>query len=351
MTTEATSEKITFCFGWKGPTSQQGGQPPERLDVETVKLVFKSAKTDISVPLPKSPADLALPNSPYKKCLFRCRKYSERLHDDRKVKILTKETHPDLLSATVEQINNLTIKAKILRITPEKDRHQSNREIKLKLPEVLEIGQTYCLLVASDENLSLSAGLIKEEKGGSTTECNRSVRGDEFRRRVGKMGEALIMEGMQNLDLASRGGAGVFDSSTTTADVFAHGMRGILRAGRHVNPNIEVPYSKPIENPSDLDTLTIEELQSRFEATFKKDKEFEIQRLQASMAGNISEMNRITTAELANSQLLINLSEALERKGVKPQIPQSECFQGAAKQSADTHKEALKDLEDKCKMQ
>jgi len=36
--------------------------------------------------------------------------------------------------------------------------------------------------------------------------------------------------------------------------------------------------------------------------------------LRAGIAGNLEEMNRITQAEFANSQLLILLAEALERK-------------------------------------
>jgi len=41
------------------------------------------------------------------------------------------------------------------------------------------------------------------------------------------------------------------------------------------DPEIKVPHTKPSETPSDLDKLSIGELQSRFEATFIKDKDFE----------------------------------------------------------------------------
>ncbi len=97
--------------------------------------------------------------------------------------------------------------------------------------------------------------------------------------------------------------------------------------------------------------MNSQELQLRFEATFKQDKEFESQRIRAALAGNIPEMNRILEAETANSQLLMNLAEALQRKGVEPKMPQSGSFMSAANESAELHAEALKGLQDNCKMQ
>ena len=161
------------------------------------------------------------------------------------------------------------------------------------------------------------------------------------------MGKALITEGLQNLSLASTGN---FNSSST-GDVVAHGMRGVIRAGQEMHPDIKVPHSKTSESASDLDKLNSAELQLRFEATFKQDKEFESQRMRAALAGNIPEMNRILEAETANSQLLMNLAEALQRKGVEPKMPQSGSFMSAANESAGLHAEALKGLQDNCKMQ
>ena len=73
--------------------------------------------------------------------------------------------------------------------------------------------------------------------------------------------------------------------------------------------------------------------------------------MRAALAGNMPEMNRILQAETANSQLLMNLAEALQRKGVEPTMPQSGSFMSAASESAELHHAALKGLQDHCKMQ
>jgi hypothetical protein len=363
MATPATGEKIILNFGWEGPSSWHGGWSHGGLDVGVVDLVFKNAKTEISVHIPDN-----ISLSTVKKLPFTCRRYHETECElnGRKFKPLTQKTYPDSLNVTVEQIHNLTIKAGIFeksphkgpaimdsssgKITREERVLRSDREIKLEVPKELEMGQTYSLVVTSSD-LSLSARLLKEERANGAMKDERKASKDELKERMKKMGKALVTEGMQNLDLASRGGIGTFDSSSTTADVFAHGMKGIIRSGQQIHPEIRVPHTKPSESSSDLDILTKDELQSRFEETFKKDKEFESQRMRAAIAGNIEEMNRVIEVEHANSQLLIKLAEALERKGIKAQIPQSESFQSAANQSAEAHVEALKDLEDLCKVQ
>jgi hypothetical protein len=349
MTTPAIGEMIILNFGWAGPSKWRGGWSHGGLDVGVVDLIFKNAKTDISVHIP----DNISPSS-VKKLPFTCRRYQEMEWEanGRKFKPLDKETHPSSLKVTMEQIHNLTIKAGFFEESPHKgpaimdsfgqinrEKHaiRSDREIKLEVPEELEMGQTYSLVVTSSD-LSLSARLFKE-RANNTMKDERNPRKDEFQKRLKKMGEALVTEGIQNLNLASKEGVGVFDSSSTTTDVFAHGMQGIIRSGQQMHSEIRVPYTKPSESSSDLDTLSKDELQSRFEETYKKDKEFESQRMRAAIAGNIQEMNRIIEAEHANSQLLIMLAEALERKGIKAQIP------------IEAQAEALKSLVEPCKMQ
>lgn len=360
MNTSTIGEEIILNFGWEGPTSWRGGPFRGGLDVGVVDLLFKNAKTDISVHIPEN-----ISPSTIKKLPFTCRRYQETEMEirGRKFKPLAQETHPNSLKVTVEQMRHLTIKAGIFeesphkgpatmdhsgRITYEKRLLRSDREIKLEGSEALEIGQTYSLVVTSND-FSFSARLLKEEKAKGKEE--KKVNQEELQKRMKKMGEALITEGMQNLNLASKGGEGVFNSSTTTADLFTHGMQGVIRSSQQMHPEIRVPHTKPLESPSNLDRLSKEELQSHFEATFKKDKEFESQRMRAALAGNIKEGNSIIEAEHANSQLLINLAEALERKGVKAQTPQSEVFQFAANQSAEAHGEALKQINEACKMQ
>lgn len=163
--------------------------------------------------------------------------------------------------------------------------------------------------MVSSEDLSLSARLVKATVDSPSAEDRREVTTDEFRHRMGK-------------------------------------------AGQEMHPEIRVPYSKLVETPSDLDILSVAELQSCFEATFKQDKEFESERMRAAFARDMAEMNRILEAETANSQLLMNLADALKRKGVEPRMPQSASFMFAARESAELHCQALKRLqEDNCKMQ
>lgn len=341
----AATEKIILNFAWTGPNIWRGGSSRGGLDVGVVDLIFKGATTDISIHLPEN----INPVTP-QKFSFTCRKS-------------LKETHPDSLRVTIEQIHNLTIKAGFFekgrsigpmvmdfsgKITQQQPLRRSDREVRLDIPDNLELGQIYSLVVSSND-LSLSARLVKEEIADRSKKEEKKAKttGDEFQKRMGKMGKALITEGLQNLSLASTGN---FNSSST-GDVVAHGMRGVIRAGQEMHPYIKVPHSKPSESASDLDKLNSAELQLRFEATFKQDKEFESQRMRAALAGNIPEMNRILEAETANSQLLMNLAEALQRKGVEPKMPQSGSFMSAANESAELHAEALKGLQDNCKMQ
>lgn len=348
MAAPTTNDKIILNFGWIGSSSWQGGCFRGGLDVGVVDLLFKNAKTEISVNIPDN-----ISVSTIKRLPFTCRKP------------FAKETHPDSLIITIEKIRSLTVKAGIFEESPikgpaimdslgkttrEKRILRSDREIKLEVPEVMESGQTYSLIVTSND-FSFSARLLKEEKTKSTSKNEEKDSKDEFQSRMKKMGEALIREGMQNLNLDSKGEVDVFNSSNSTSDIFAHGMQGIIRSGQQIHPEIRVPYTKPSESSLDLDTLSTDELQSRFEMTFKKDKEFETQRMQAAIGGDIKKMNKIIELEHANSQLLIKLAEALEKKGVSAQIPQSESFQSAANQSTEAHAEALKQLNESCKMQ
>ena len=328
-TATTTREKIVLNFAWTGPNRWNGGSSLSGLDVRVVDLVFEGAKIDISVHLPENINSVALQKLP-----FTCRRYheTERELSGRRFKPLAEETNHDSLYVTTEQVHNLTVRVGFFekgtpigpmvmdpsgKITQQQTVRRSDRDVRLQIPEEWEPGQTYNLVVSSDANLSLSARLVKKENVSSSTEDGTRASRDEFQERMRNMGETLIAEGVRNLRLASRGG---FDSSST-ADVVAHGMRGVIRAGQEMHPEIRAPHTSPPESPSDLDRLDIDELQSRFEATFQQDREFESRRMRAASDGNIPEMNRILEAELANSQLLINLAEALQRKGVEPRIP------------------------------
>lgn len=324
------SDKIVLNFAWTGPNTWNGGSSSRGgSDIGIVDLVFKDAKKEISVLLPDN-----INPTGAQKFSFTCRKYLGKEDGDFPI---AKETHPDSLCVTIEQVHNLTVRAgyfekgrpigpKIMdtrtgKITQQHTVRRTDMNARLEIPEELEIGQKYSLVVSSNGH-SLSARLIKEEKTARPTENKQAASGDEVQRRMRKMGEALIAEGMQNLGLALSGERGTFDSSSTAADVVVHGLKGVIRAGQEMHPEIKVPHTRPSESPADLDKLSADELQSRFEATFRKDKMFERQRMQAAFTGNLPEMNRILPLEMENTRLLINLNEALERKGVKALIPQ-----------------------------
>jgi hypothetical protein len=283
MIPSTTNEKVHLNFVWEGPSSWQGGWTREGLDIRVVDLIFKNAKSKISVNIPEN-----TPASTVKTLPFICRTYHETECEikGRKFKPLAKETHPDILNVTIEQIRNLTIKAGIFeespnhgpsfvdqfgKITREKRILRSDSDIKLELPEELEMGQTYSLVFTS-KDFSFSARIQKEEKAKSSDSAN-------------------------------------------------------------------------------FEDLSKDELQSRFEVAFTKDKEFETQRMRAYTSGNMKEVNRIFELESANSQLLIKLAETLEKKGFKAQIPQSESFRSADNESAEAHAEVIKGLEQSCKMQ
>lgn len=191
MVTPATGENIILNFGWIGSSSWHGGRSHGGLDIGVVDLVFKNAKTDISVHIPDN-----ISASKVKKLSFTCRRYHELDWEINgcKFKPLAQETHPDLLKVKIEQIRNLTIKAGIFeesshtdpaiidssgKITQEKRVLRSDREIKLEVSEELEIGQKYSLVVTSHD-FSLSARLIKEGKAEGSLKDKGKASKDEF---------------------------------------------------------------------------------------------------------------------------------------------------------------------------
>lgn len=339
---KSNNDRINLDFSWVGPNSWDGGSAaPSGSEVGVVDLMF-GIKTEISVHLRDHISPVVAQRFP-----FTCRRYHEEEMDigGRKFKPLASETHPDTISVNVEQVRRLKIIAGIFekgrggamvmdaatgKVTQEQTVRRSNRDIRVEIPDRLEGGHKYRLVVTSRDR-NLSAKIVKE---ADKVEGERKGGDDE---RVKKMGEALIREGMQNLRLAAMGGIG-----GTPADVLAHGMRGVVGAGQEVHPGIQVPISKPAESLAELEKLTKEELQSRFEDAAIKDKELEVARLKASMARNIPEMNKVIALEHANSQLVMNLATALEKKGVRAQMPQSARYLAAAAASSRAHAEALK---------
>ena len=117
MAAGVSNEKIIINFGWIGPSSCFGGLSKGGSDVRVVNLIFKNAKTEISVHIPEN-----FTTTTVRKLPFTCRKYHEKECEisGRKFKPLAQETHPELLKVTIEQIGNLTIQAGIFEQSPHK---------------------------------------------------------------------------------------------------------------------------------------------------------------------------------------------------------------------------------------
>lgn len=358
MSTPSTNNKVPVCFYWVGSNTWNGGWSKGGLDAKVIDLIFQGSKTSVSVSIPDG-----MTATDSRKLSFTCRKYGEQEVElnGRKFKPLIKESAPDLLNLTVDQILNLTLKIGIFeespnkgpsvvdrtgKITQEKRVLRSDRAIALALPESFEPGKIYKLTVTA-KDFSFSADLQKVDEDKFRKEANR----DELARRARVMGEALISEGMSNMNDAFRARDRHLGSTSTNADLYALGIQGVLRAGQQAVPGISVPTSAPLENIADLKKLTVEELQKRFEETFVKDKQFETQRFQAAKQNNLEQLNQIIANEFANSQLLIMLAQTLEEKGVTPQIPNTENFKRDSEDSSKAHEAAFKEIQDSCKMQ
>lgn len=139
-------------FGWKGPNAWHGGtlQPTDGFKASRVQLIFKDSKNDISVSIPSGSTSL-------QKFLFRCIRNEQACESA-------------ILNVTSDQIYNLTIKISLFTKSHfpnptnlnESVRVRSDCTVKLEIPEKLELGQTYTLVITSKENLALSACLVKE---------------------------------------------------------------------------------------------------------------------------------------------------------------------------------------------
>jgi hypothetical protein len=339
MQAATPKEHVFLTFKWEGPSQLHGGHAHGGSTVDTINLIFQDARTAIFVNILQGLPPFLTP------LRFTCRKPVQQ-----QAAAAVRETHPKKLAVTIDQIRKLSISAGIITINSSTkstsfDITQSNLAIQLNIPADLEIGEKYSLVVRSDgENLSAKLEKREEEGEGSSKK--------EFRLKVQNMGKALIREGERNLEQALNGTHPLLDSSTTRADVFAHGMQGVLRAGKQMHPGLKATISKSETSPEDLELLSTEELQELFEETFVKDKRYEIQRHEFACAGDIEGVNRIHDVEMKNSQLLITIAGKLEERGIDPQIPSSDKFRSLALQSGQgmqsqlqTIMEALQDSE------
>ncbi len=175
----ATSSNVIINFAWKGPASWGGPTEEGGCFVGIVDLKIKDAKTEVSVHIPHY--DISADK--IHKFAFHCIKYGDQTNvfHGQAFKNVLKESYPDLLKLKVEQVKNLTLKAGLFEESPRKGPLsmdtvtgkitqqtyvvRNDHAVKLTLPENLEIGQTYCLMIrsASAEFADLSATLVKQE--------------------------------------------------------------------------------------------------------------------------------------------------------------------------------------------
>lgn len=65
----STNDKIIINFGWLGPNIWNGGSTKNGLDINVVDLIFKGAKSSVSVSIPDN-----IPSDKLHKFPFTCRK-------------------------------------------------------------------------------------------------------------------------------------------------------------------------------------------------------------------------------------------------------------------------------------
>lgn len=177
----ATDASIMFTFGWQGPNRYGKGWADNGLDTTLVNLVFENAKTKISVRIPENISP-AVPQQ----LSFTCRRFNGKFCES--------ESNPDILKVAIEKIRGLKILAAIDelsphtgprimdsqgRITAERRILRSERQVPLQLPEDLEAGQTYNLVVTSND-YSFSAALVKKEPVQQSVPVQPSANDDQL---------------------------------------------------------------------------------------------------------------------------------------------------------------------------
>lgn len=126
------SDKITLKFAWEGPTTKK--HPPMQID--KIHLWLNGSMQDIHIRLSKETATLKRVFLPFVILNYRPLDYQ----------------HKNSLEVSIEKIKTLVLQAGRL----------GGQNVPLEIPETLEIGQTYCLVVSSN-NLFPTAKLIKEK--------------------------------------------------------------------------------------------------------------------------------------------------------------------------------------------
>ena len=252
-TTAANSDKIPVSFAWQGPNRLNETSSCGYLDIREVVFLFEGAQTKVTVALPENIQPVEA-----KKFPFKCSRYNETE--------IVRETFPNALSLTVEQIQKLTVKAGFFKkgaiietidaqgreVSQTQTFVRTDRSAVLERPEKIKIGETYTIVVSSNHDV-LSARFIKETEASPV-----------------------------------------------------------------INPGVRTSDATSCETPANLlDDLTIEELQSMYKEAFSRNLQHQMC-LRLAIVSKDSEIVLAFLDEMLRENfLIIQLKEALEKKGAE----------------------------------
>ena len=334
----SNNQSITLNFSWEGPTTWGSN-----VFAKSVSLEFPQATTAVSVALSEQRAASTSRYLP-----FTCKKPLVGPFS-------VQTTTPNALKVTIEKVKGLVLTilmgekgrsicstlypdGKVVEDCPVR---LSKINVKLEVPEKLQPNQKYTLHVTSNHNLDFSAQLVKIIETSPSIKVGGGGRGKaevaDFKQRLNNFGDALISEGQRNLDAALAGNV-----SPNIDEIIAAALAGIVGAGKEMHPAITKPVLQ--KNPlshAQLASMSVSDLRKLFEEALIQDKQYEVDRMRASIAGNIQEMNKIHQNEINHSQCVVKIAQTLEAKGIQPQIPNSAQFRELAAESARLQNEAL----------
>lgn len=283
MSASIARGKITLNVFWKGNIANPR--------IKDLHFLFKGATTHFSVEIPNRSCFRA------KRLPFIYQKEEER-------------REAQSLRVTAEQIHHLTIKAieqspdrksflKPSKTPYERSITPSGKNIRLVIPEKLEVGQTYNLQI-TPENASFSAHLLRVRKAAE----------DVVQKQAKYVKEQLFREWMEDIGREVRGFDPIEDLFSPKEISFKEQLHSIM-----------VSDVNPLESLSTLRSLPIEKLEEHFLNIFEEEQELKNKRVSAALMGNPEELE-ILHASYAHTQILENLHKEFERRGIFPPTPE-----------------------------
>ncbi len=251
---------------FEGSNTFKGGIEHGGLAALVVDLIVRGLSTKISVSIPEHTNSGDEP----KKLKFSCIRGGV-------------STCPDSLRLSIDQIKNLAIRVgtfekgrpigpKIMdtrtgEVSQQQTLIRDDVIISLKLPESLEPYQRYRFIVSS-EDFVFSARMEKEGASAASGGGGGKGEADDYRQKMRKIVDAVVEEEVRNLKQIL---SGVFGNDSA-AEVATHVTNEVIQAGRELIPDPVIPNTNIAQKPADLNRLSVEELEKRFEADFTQDK-------------------------------------------------------------------------------